>query len=85
MKKIEVRKLSKYVPLTARQFRERFFERFYDPAFDAVDLILWKAEELETIEARAERLAAATGMDAERLVGWSAAFAACSGGRCPIQ
>src|SRR5213079_3710177 len=37
-----------------------------DPAFDAIDLILWKADELETIEARAERLAAATGMDAER-------------------
>ena len=36
MKKIEVRKLSKYVPLTPRQFRQRFFERFYDPAFDAV-------------------------------------------------
>jgi hypothetical protein len=36
MKKIEVRKLTKYVPLTPRQFRERFFERFSDPAFDAV-------------------------------------------------
>ena len=36
MKKIEVRKLSRYVPLTPRQFRERFFERFSDPAFDAV-------------------------------------------------
>jgi multimeric flavodoxin WrbA len=36
MKKIEVRKLSKYVPLTRAQFRERFFARFYDPAFDAV-------------------------------------------------
>jgi multimeric flavodoxin WrbA len=36
MKKIEVRRLSKYVPLTREQFRGRFFERFYDPAFDAV-------------------------------------------------
>jgi multimeric flavodoxin WrbA len=36
MKKIEVRKLSKYVPLTREQFRQRFLERFYDPAFDAV-------------------------------------------------
>jgi multimeric flavodoxin WrbA len=36
MKKIEVRKLSRYVPLTPQQFRERFFERFADPAFDAV-------------------------------------------------
>ncbi|HUQ26476.1 MAG TPA: flavodoxin family protein [Burkholderiales bacterium] len=36
MKKIEVRKLSKYVPLTEQQFRDRFFQRFYDPAFEAV-------------------------------------------------
>lgn len=36
MKKIEVRKLSQYVPLTKQQFRDRFFERFYDPAFDAL-------------------------------------------------
>ena len=31
-----VRKATKYVPLTPEQFRERFFERFYDPAFDGV-------------------------------------------------
>jgi len=31
-----VRKLTQYVPLTREQFRGRFFERFYDPAFDAV-------------------------------------------------
>ena len=36
MKKIDVRKLTKYVPLTREQFRQRFFERFYDPAFDQV-------------------------------------------------
>jgi hypothetical protein len=36
MKKIDVRKLTKYVPLTREQFKARFFERFYDPAFDAV-------------------------------------------------
>jgi len=47
-----------------------------DAAFDAVDLILWQADDLETIEARTERLAAATGMDAERLLGWCVAFAA---------
>jgi hypothetical protein len=31
-----VRRQTKYVPLTEEQFRERFFARFYDPAFDAV-------------------------------------------------
>jgi multimeric flavodoxin WrbA len=36
MKKIEVRRLTKYVPLTREQFRGRFFERFDDPAFEAV-------------------------------------------------
>ena len=30
-----VRKLTQYVPLTRAEFRKRFFERFYDPAFDA--------------------------------------------------
>ena len=29
-----VRKLTQYVPLTRDEFRRRFFERFYDPAFD---------------------------------------------------
>ena len=46
-----------------------------DPAFDAVDLICWQADDLETIEARIERLAAATGTHAERLLGWCTAFA----------
>lgn len=32
----EVRHQSEYVPLTREQFRERFFARFYDPAFDSV-------------------------------------------------
>lgn len=41
-----------------------------DAAFDAVDLILWQADDLQTIQARTERLAAATGMDAQRLPGW---------------
>jgi streptomycin 6-kinase len=49
-----------------------------DAAFDAVDLILWQAEDLQTIEARTERLAAATGADAERFFGWCVAFAAMS-------
>jgi streptomycin 6-kinase len=47
-----------------------------DAAFDAIDLILWQADDLETIDGRIERLAAATGMDAERLLGWCVAFAA---------
>jgi streptomycin 6-kinase len=46
-----------------------------DPAFDAVDLLCWQADDLETIQARAERLAAATGLDVERLLGWCTAFA----------
>jgi streptomycin 6-kinase len=46
-----------------------------DAAFDAVDLILWQADDLETIQARTERLAAATGMDARRLLAWCSAFA----------
>jgi streptomycin 6-kinase len=45
-----------------------------DPAFDAVDLLYWQADDLETIQARAEQLAAATGLDVERLLGWCAAF-----------
>ena len=31
-----VRKLEKYVPLTKDEFRRRFMQRFYDPAFDTV-------------------------------------------------
>jgi streptomycin 6-kinase len=46
-----------------------------DAAFDAVDMILWQADDLETIEARAERLASATDTDVERLLGWCTAFA----------
>jgi streptomycin 6-kinase len=49
-----------------------------DAAFDAVDLILWQADDLETIRARAERLAAATGMEARRMLAWCAAFAGMS-------
>lgn len=49
-----------------------------DAAFDAVDLVLWQADDLQTIETRAERLAVATGMDAERLLRWVVAFAAMS-------
>ena len=49
-----------------------------DAAFDAVDLILWQAEDLETIEVRIERMAGTGAMDAERLISWCAAFASMS-------
>jgi multimeric flavodoxin WrbA len=42
----EVRTQSEYVPLTKDAFRARFYERFYDPAFDAVTLELEKVFEL---------------------------------------
>ena len=47
-----------------------------DPAFDAVDLVLWRAEDVRTVNARAEQLAPAIDADARRLLQWCAAFAA---------
>jgi multimeric flavodoxin WrbA len=41
-----VRRLTQYVPLTRAEFRRRFFERFYDPAFDQVKSELDKVCEL---------------------------------------
>jgi multimeric flavodoxin WrbA len=41
-----VRKLTQYVPLTREQFRARFFERFYDPAFEQVRTELEKVYEI---------------------------------------
>jgi streptomycin 6-kinase len=52
-----------------------------DAAFDAVDLILWQADDLETIEARADLLAAAADMDVRRLLDWCSAFA----GMCALE
>jgi streptomycin 6-kinase len=52
-----------------------------DAAFDAVDLILWEADDLETVEARAQRLAAAADMDVRRLLDWCSAFA----GMCALE
>jgi streptomycin 6-kinase len=46
-----------------------------DPAFDAIDLVFWRAHDVETITVRAERLAPAIGADAARLVDWCVAFA----------
>ncbi len=48
-----------------------------DAAFDAVDLILWQADDFETIAARIEQLAA-TAEEAERILGWCVAFAGMS-------
>jgi streptomycin 6-kinase len=46
-----------------------------DATFDAVDLLLWQADDLATIEGRAKQLAAATSADAHRLLAWCTAFA----------
>jgi streptomycin 6-kinase len=46
-----------------------------DPAFDAIDLVLWRAKDAGAIAARAEQLAPAIGADAGRLLEWCAAFA----------
>lgn len=46
-----------------------------DAAFDAVDLILWQARDLETIQARTELVASATGVEVGRLHAWCCAFA----------
>jgi len=60
-----------------------------DAAFDAVDLVLWQADDMETIRARTERLAVESGVDARRLHDWCCAFAGmlalelASGGNVP--
>lgn len=46
-----------------------------DPAFDAIDLVLWRAEDVETIAVRAEQLAREIGADPDRLLDWCVAFA----------
>jgi streptomycin 6-kinase len=47
-----------------------------DITFDAIDLVLWQADDVNTIAARAERLGPAIGADANRLLEWCIAFAA---------
>src|SRR5947207_10830937 len=47
-----------------------------DSAFDAVDLLLWQADDADAIAARAELLAPAIGVKVSRLLDWCAAFAA---------
>jgi streptomycin 6-kinase len=46
-----------------------------DAAFDAVDLVLWRAHSLTTIEERAERLAVLMELDASAILSWCVAFA----------
>jgi streptomycin 6-kinase len=46
-----------------------------DAPFDAIDLVLWQADDLATIEGRATRLASAMDADAHRLLDWCTAFA----------
>jgi streptomycin 6-kinase len=47
-----------------------------DLAFEAIDLVLWQADDVDTVAARAEHLAPALDVDAGRLFDWCTAFAA---------
>lgn len=47
-----------------------------DPAFDAIDLLVWQAGDVATIAARASSLAPAIEVDAAELLEWCTAFAA---------
>jgi streptomycin 6-kinase len=46
-----------------------------DLAFDAIDLLLWQADSVDMIAARAEQLAPAIGVHSRRLLDWCTAFA----------
>jgi streptomycin 6-kinase len=46
-----------------------------DLGFDAIDLLLWQADGIDAIAARAEQLAPAIDVDAGRLLDWCTAFA----------
>lgn len=46
-----------------------------DIAFDAVDLLLWQADDVETIIGRAEQLGSAIDVEPTRLLAWCSAFA----------
>jgi streptomycin 6-kinase len=49
---------------------------FGDAAFDAVDLVFWRATDTETIAARAQEMAPAIGSTGTRVLDWCRAFAA---------
>ena len=46
-----------------------------DPAFDAIDLVLWRADDAGTVARRIDELAALRAWDPRRLHDWCAAFA----------
>jgi streptomycin 6-kinase len=46
-----------------------------DLAFEAIDLLLWQADDVDMIATRAEQLAPAIDVDARRLLDWCTAFA----------
>ena len=46
-----------------------------DLAFDAIDLLLWQADDVDVIAPRAEQLAPTIDVDARRLLDWCTAFA----------
>ena len=46
-----------------------------DPAFDAIDLVFWRAGDVDTIAVRAEQFAPVIGADTRRLLDWCTAFA----------
>jgi streptomycin 6-kinase len=46
-----------------------------DLGFDAIDLLLWQADDVDMIGARAEVLASTIEVDASRLIDWCSAFA----------
>jgi streptomycin 6-kinase len=47
-----------------------------DAAFDTVDLLMWQADDLDTLIMRAHGLAEQLGLPRERPLSWCAAFAA---------
>ena len=46
-----------------------------DPAFDAIDLVFWRADSADTIAVRARQLAHSIDTDADRLLRWCISFA----------
>jgi streptomycin 6-kinase len=47
-----------------------------DPAFDAVDLVFWRAQHVDEIAERSRQIAPAIGADGNRILEWCIAFAA---------
>jgi streptomycin 6-kinase len=46
-----------------------------DPAFDVVDLVLWRADDVSTVERRADQLSVVMDVDASVIFSWCVAFA----------